>query len=55
LADFIFSHTEKPQSLLYVMNFTRIVKTSSHITLQFDTAEFLLHASGQMQFAAVLV
>jgi len=54
-ADFIVSHTEKPQRLLYVMNFTRIVKTRSHIIFQFDTADFLLHASGQKQFAAMLV
>ena len=44
LADFIVSHTEKPQSLLYVINFTRIVKTRLHITLQFDTADFFFTA-----------
>jgi len=36
-ADFIVSHTEKPQSLLYVMKFTRTVKTRSHIILYFSS------------------
>jgi hypothetical protein len=39
-ADLIFSRTEKPQILLYVINFTRNVKTSSHIVFQFQYGRF---------------